>query len=282
MPPEEADHLRAIQRAIISYNELQFHCQYIAAAAAKRFSSQAPFDMLYQEANLAIQRSIKRYEIQPPELGLSILDYVSKAVTRHLQRVLEEEIGMVRISHHAVEALSNLKKWEHEFAQANNRWPTANDIIEGLGISMARLQEMRLLSRLMPTAITATDQMIEMGIEPAALGSAFDDLIDTLAIRSPLDQLMDADAISNAQKVILSLIYGIHFPQLAGIKVHNFTYPLNPSHLPLPNKGILSPTQAGKILGMGMTAVSLAHSRALDRARQFLSEQGLTSADDIL
>lgn len=266
----------AIESCVVVYNQLVFHCQYIAYAAAKRFAHRLPFENLYQEANLAVMRVVKRHELVRDEGETGDLNgHVVTAVDRQIRKVIAEESEVIRLPHSAVEAIRELSDEEARFMLRHRREPTAEEIAPLVSSSEQRVLELYLLREMAfgsfdepayPDSDTSVGETIQ---DRSAL--LFDRWVDQWRARDVLETVMDKSPLTDHEKVVISVRYGVHFPSLAGIEFEDFLYPYNAKFFPFPRKDIHSQAEAGQILGMNSSAVSATERRAFSKACEFLA-----------
>lgn len=100
-----------------------------------------------------------------------------------------------------------------------------------------------------------------------------DEHIDAMLTSEMLARLMAKHSLLTPhQKVLLSLRYGIYFPQLAGVTANGYTYPEKPEELPLARRGPLVRSVIKTLLSSsGIQQVRSAEQIACNTSRRFLN-----------
>jgi RNA polymerase sigma factor (sigma-70 family) len=131
---EVSRHLRAAERAKAKLAE---HNLRLVVTLAKRYVGRglALVDLI-QEGNLGLLRAIDGFD---PHRGFRLSTYAAWWIRQAMQHALAEQTRTIRVPRHVTEAASAVHRYSRGFHHDAGRPPTVEEIADGLGVPLARV-----------------------------------------------------------------------------------------------------------------------------------------------
>ena len=162
---------------------------------------------LVQEGNLGLIRAIEKYDYTK---GFKLSTYATHWIRQAISRALADQGRTIRLPVHVVETLNKLARTERELELELGRDPSDKEVAEAMGITVARLCELRTI-RVEPASLETPigDQ------EDSQLGDFIADreaespesLAEEAAIQKAVAELLSC--LSDREARILELRFGL-------------------------------------------------------------------------
>ncbi|MDO4532737.1 MAG: sigma-70 family RNA polymerase sigma factor [Coriobacteriia bacterium] len=162
---------------------------------------------LVQEGNLGLIHAIEKYDYTK---GFKLSTYATHWIRQSISRALADQGRTIRLPVHVVETLNKLARIESSLEQDLGRDPSDEEVAEAMGITTARLCELRTI-RVEPTSLETPigDQ------EDSQLGDFIPDceatdpeaLAEDAAVQKAVAELLSS--LSEREARILELRYGL-------------------------------------------------------------------------
>ena len=115
------------------------HNLRLVVSVAKRYMGRGMSLLdLIQEGNMGLIKAVDKYDVSR---GFKFSTYATYWIKQAISRAVMDQARNIRIPVHIIELMSNIKKVEREFQQANGREPKEVEVAEALGIEVKKVKE---------------------------------------------------------------------------------------------------------------------------------------------
>lgn len=163
---------------------------------------------LISEGNIGLMKAVERFDAK---YGNKFSTYAAWWIKQAIKRALANQSKTIRLPVHLVDKLAKMRRLVTELSERLEREPTEEEISEELGISLAKVRQLKRVS-MKPASLNAAlhdDEVAEFG-----------ETISDESMPSPLDSLSEKnlfDAVSDVlhvlderERVILSLRFPLN------------------------------------------------------------------------
>ncbi len=174
--------------------KLAEHNLRLVVTLARRYVGRGlPLDDLIQEGNLGLLRAIDGFD---PGRGFRLGTYAAWWIRKSIQHALAEQTRTIRVPRHVTEVASAVGRYARGFQHEAGRAPTADEIANGLGVPVARVNAAIDLG---PEAVSletplGADDSLELG-----------DVIADREAPSPDDLLLVKDFAARTREALAGL-----------------------------------------------------------------------------
>ncbi|MCR5653294.1 MAG: sigma-70 family RNA polymerase sigma factor [Ruminococcus sp.] len=158
----------------------------LVRACCKRFKDRGvEYDDLYSAGCLGLVKAVRNFN---PDLGLRLSTYAVPVILGEIKRLFRDG-GTVKVSRSLKELSLKIKRFSTAFQLKNGREPSINEISQGLGENVEKLNDALNSSRI-PLSLTpeSDDREIEIPTEDIA-----EKLTEKLALRDVIKTLESGD-----------------------------------------------------------------------------------------
>ena len=115
------------------------HNLRLVVSVAKRYMGRGMSLLdLIQEGNMGLIKAVDKYDVSR---GFKFSTYATYWIKQAISRAVMDQARNIRIPVHIIELMSNIKKVEREFQQANGREPKEAEVAEALSIEVKKVKE---------------------------------------------------------------------------------------------------------------------------------------------
>lgn len=115
------------------------HNLRLVVSVAKRYMGRGMSLLdLIQEGNMGLIKAVDKYDVSR---GFKFSTYATYWIKQAISRAVMDQARNIRIPIHIIELMSNIKKVEREFQQANGREPKEAEVATALGIEVKKVKE---------------------------------------------------------------------------------------------------------------------------------------------
>lgn len=163
---------------------------------------------LIQEGNMGLIKAVDKYDVTK---GFKFSTYATYWIKQAISRAIMEQARNIRIPVHIIELMSNIKKFEREFQQANHREPKDREVAAALNVDIKKIKEANTWMKDTTSLdiVVGDDEDVTVGsfIEDDSATSSFLSIEDNdcnLAVMGVLDTLDDRE------KMVIMRRFGIN------------------------------------------------------------------------
>ncbi len=148
---------------------------------------------LISEGNIGLMKAVERFD---PAKGGKLSTYGSWWIKQSIKRALANQSKTIRLPVHLVDKISKMRRTAIKLQEIFGREPTDEELAEELGISAARVAELRTAA-IRPTSLDA----------PLADDSStnYSEVIQDENAENPFEQLEDKTAVDMLQQMVTTL-----------------------------------------------------------------------------
>jgi RNA polymerase primary sigma factor len=152
-----------------------------------------PLMDLISEGNIGLMKAVERFD---PAKGAKLSSYAAWWIKQAIKRALSNQSKTIRLPVHMLEKLSRMHRAARRLHEEFGREPTDEELGEELGITAARVAEMRM-SAVRPASLDAP-----LGDEDS---NTFGDVVEDEKAESPFDRLQEKAATGVLRELVKSL-----------------------------------------------------------------------------
>jgi RNA polymerase sigma factor (sigma-70 family) len=274
---DDAGAQEAVFKMIVAYHSLYYRHVYLIHGLARKFMNiRSPYEDLFQAGSVALMEFIMGYSSQKEE-GT---DNLESTFTSDALYALGKQMSHFNVFEHTSRLPSRIRERQRNiqqatelFIQEQRRHPTFEQIAQMLGLTKKQVIEAVSDHRAYEDAANGNDGF-------------FDRSIESFSQEEEIRYLLQEDILTEREKIIISLHYGIFASHLGGATVTSgtnghgtFIYPH--SEEMMPQSTAMSALQMSKLLGVGTSAISSILYKGLKKCRDILGKKGIKSLDEL-
>ena len=183
----------------------------LVVSVAKRYTGSG-MDLLdlIQEGNIGLIKAVKKYD---PEYDNRFASYAIYYIKQEIQRAINNQGRSIRIPEYMINQMKRMSKVRSELQLKLGRNPSPEEIAKKMKLTVNEIHEMRILQqpiRSIDTPLSDDENkdltLADMIPDPDPL--PIDVMMDA-ALEDQLQDILDLDILSDREKKILMLRYGI-------------------------------------------------------------------------
>jgi RNA polymerase primary sigma factor len=166
----------------------------LVISIAKRYINRGlHFLDLIQEGNIGLMKAVDKFEYQR---GYKFGTYATWWVRQAMTRAIADQARTIRIPVHMIEVINKLNRTSRTLVQQTGREPTMEEIVEKMGMSLDKVQE---VFKIVKRPVSLETPIGEEG------DGRVEDFIEDKEVISPQDAAIRSNMVRQIQKVLSTL-----------------------------------------------------------------------------